>query len=89
MIADQINRDNLTEGESLAYLRHLPQMSSIRVQRTIEAVPAGETDVNLLDMEKKAPVLMIERLVMIEGGAPLEFLQARYRGDLFKYQLKF
>jgi GntR family transcriptional regulator len=86
-IAAQINRAALQEGESLRYLGHLPQIQGSRAHRTIEAVAATGTDAKLLEVEPGSPILQIERLVVAADGTPLEFLQARYRGDRFKYQI--
>jgi GntR family transcriptional regulator len=86
-IAAQVNRAALQEGESLRYLAHLPQLQDSRAHRTIEAVAATEADAKLLDVEPGSPILQIERLVVAADGTPLEYLQARYRGDRFKYQI--
>jgi GntR family transcriptional regulator len=71
----------------LRYLSHLPQLQESRAQRTIEAVAATEADAKLLDVEPGSPILQIERVIIAADGAPLEYLQARYRGDRFKYQI--
>jgi len=86
-VAKHINRAALNEGESLRYLSHLPQLSESHASRTIEAVAADETDAKLLNVECESPILQIERVVFAADGAPLEYLQARYRGDRFKYQI--
>lgn len=86
-IAGQMNREALCEGESLRYLSHLPQLQESRAHRTIEAVAATEADAKLLDVEPGSPILQIERLIIAADGTPLEYLQARYRGDRFKYQI--
>lgn len=87
VIAKQINRAALSEGESLRYLSHLPQLAESHASRTIEAVAADETDAKLLAVECASPILLIERVVLAADGTPLEYLQARYRGDRFKYQI--
>lgn len=86
-IAGQIDQNQLTEGGSLNYLHHLPQMAGSRASRSIEAVAATELDARLLHIPTGAPVLLIERLVTSSSGEAIEFLQARYRGDRFKYQI--
>lgn len=86
-IAALVDHSTLGEGESLRYLKQLPQMRNSQARRTIEAVAAGEIATTLLGMEPGAPVLLIERLTTAEDGTPLEFLQARYRGDRFRYQV--
>jgi GntR family transcriptional regulator len=86
-IANQINQESLNEGESLKYLAHLPQMQNSKAQRTIEAIGASDNEVKYLKMIEGEPILQIERLVTSAEGKPIEFLQARYRGDRFKYQI--
>ncbi len=86
-IAAQIDRQALAEGESLRYLGRLPQLADSRASRTIEAVAATAADTRWLEIEAGAPILQIERLILAADGTPLEYLQARYRGDRFKYQI--
>ncbi len=86
-VAAQINRAALSEGESLRYLSHLPQMQGSRAHRTIEAVAATPADAKLLGVKPGSPILQIERVIVAAEGTPLEYLQARYRGDRFKYQI--
>ncbi len=74
-------------GRTLRYLSHLPQLAESRAHRTIEAVAATEADARWLEVEPGTPILQIERLVTAADGSPLEYLQARYRGDRFKYQI--
>lgn len=85
-IAEQIDHDALTEGESLTYLAKL-ELGPIRVHRTLEAIAAVHDDLDLLGLEQGAPVLQLDRLVSDEVERPVEFLRARYRGDRFKYQI--
>jgi len=86
-VSGQINEAGLLEGGSLNYISHIPQMATSHATRSIEAVAASDLDVKLLHMSLGSPVLMIQRVVLSASGEPLEFLQARYRGDRFKYQI--
>jgi GntR family transcriptional regulator len=86
-VSDQINEAGLLEGGSLNYISHIPQMATSHATRSIEAIAASDLDVKLLHMTLGSPVLMIQRVVLSAAGEPLEFLQARYRGDRFKYQI--
>lgn len=85
--AGQINEAALLEGGSLQYISHIPQIMTSRASRIIEAIPATEPDVSLLQIAPGSPILQITRIVRSSGGEPLEYLQARYRGDRFKYQI--
>jgi GntR family transcriptional regulator len=86
-VAPLIDHGALETGESLRYLKQLPQMHNSRARRTIEAVAAGELETTWLGMEPGAPVLLVERVLAAADGTPLEFLQAHYRGDRFRYQV--
>jgi GntR family transcriptional regulator len=85
--AAQINHDALVAGESSQYLQGIAQMRDSYARRTIEAVAANEIDAELLGIAESEPILQIERVIFSAEGAPIEFLQARYRGDRFKYQI--
>lgn len=87
-LVPHINQEALIQGGSLQYISHLPQIQTSRASRIIQAVPASDQDYRLLHIMTGAPVLMIQRVVRSAGGEALEFLQARYRGDRFQYQLR-
>lgn len=86
-IGEQINRDALTEGDSLAYLRHLPAIAQGQTRRTIEAVSAEGVEAELLGVRGGEPLLLIQRLLSDAEGAPVELMEARYCGTQFKYQI--
>jgi len=86
-ISSQINEAGLLEGGSLNYVSQIPLMAKSHASRSIEAVAASDLDVKLLNMTLGSPVLTIQRLVVSASGEPIEYLQARYRGDRFKYQI--
>lgn len=86
-ISNEINEAGLLEGGSLNYISHISQMINSHATRSIEAVAASDLDVKLLQLSLGSPVLMIQRVVTSASGEPIEFLQARYRGDRFKYQI--
>jgi GntR family transcriptional regulator len=86
-LADAVDEAALREGGSLHYLSRLPQMISARATRIIEAVAATEVEARLLHVMPGSPILQITRVVADSQGRPIEYLQARYRGDRFKYQI--
>lgn len=86
-ISSQINEAGLLEGGSLNYISHIALMTMSHASRSIEAVAASDLDVKLLNMTLGSPVLTIQRLVVSANREPIEYLQARYRGDRFKYQI--
>jgi GntR family transcriptional regulator len=87
IFAGQVDAEALKDGESTRYLGHVPQIQNSRAHRTIEAVAALEADARQLGVNPGTPILQIERVTLAPDGTPIEFLQARYRGDRFKYQI--
>lgn len=82
-----IDEEALVSGGSLDYLLKHPQMHHVNIRRTLEATLANDLDANLLYSEKGDPILSLDRWVFGENEAPIEFLQARFRGDRFKYTI--
>ena len=82
-----VDEKNLTEGQSLDYLKGCPALSESRVQRTLEASIADKLDMDWLDAAPNTSILQLERVVTGSDNLPVEFLVARFRGDRFKYQI--
>ena len=86
-VAEYLDEDKLTVGQSLNYILTHPQMRAPRIVRTLEADMANDLDQDWLLMAPNTPILQLERIVYGENNTPLEFLDARFRGDRFKYQV--
>ena len=86
-LAEGIDRSALDQGGSTDYLRNLPAMHESCVERSIEAVAAGEPEAKLLRIKRGLPLLSIQRLITAKDGRPIEFLRALYRGDRMKFQV--
>lgn len=86
-LAEYVDREALHDGESMLYLSRVPHVHTSRAHRTIEALAATESDAKGLGVKAGSPILQIERVSVAADGTALEFLQARYRGDRFKYQI--
>ncbi|MGD8526740.1 MAG: GntR family transcriptional regulator [Thioalkalispiraceae bacterium] len=54
----------------------------------IEAITAGETLAQHLNVENGSAILRIQRLVFSEEGKPIDFEYLSYRGDAFQYQVR-
>jgi GntR family transcriptional regulator len=59
-----------------------------RSETTIQAVAAGETEAELLDVEIGSPLLLVEGVVFTDDGTPVEYHQMFNRGDRYKYSLQ-
>lgn len=59
-----------------------------RSETTIQAVAAGETEADLLGVEIGSPLLLVEGVVFMADGTPVEYHQMFNRGDRYKYSLQ-
>ena len=54
----------------------------------IEALPATREESELLNIQKKASVLSITRVIMTTQESPVEFACSRYRGDRYRASIR-
>ena len=59
----------------------------VRGNRTIEAVAANETEASLLQVERGAPLILINSVSFIEDGTPIEYYHALHRGDRSRFEV--
>lgn len=57
-------------------------------EETIEAVPAGEREADLLGIPVGAPVLLLCRLSIDDTERPIEYVRALYRADRFRFRTR-
>ena len=86
-VAEAGNAASLPDADLGAFFRGLPNREGIRINRTIQAVPASSEEAKLLKLRTGQPILSIEVTYSDADGTPLEHLRANYRGDRFKFQL--
>jgi GntR family transcriptional regulator len=85
-IADGVVDEFLTAGESSQYyLQECLHVTLSESHRYIEAVPAEETEAELLGVSSDTPLLVVHRTTIAADGSPVEYLRAAYRGDRFEY----
>jgi GntR family transcriptional regulator len=56
-------------------------------EQTVRAVPAGRTESQLLGIEFKSPVLLVENLTFDGTGTPVEFGRSYYSSTRFEYRV--
>jgi GntR family transcriptional regulator len=56
-------------------------------EQTVRAVPAGRTESQLLQIEFKSPVLLVENLTFDSQGSPVEFGRSYYSSTRFEYRV--
>ena len=59
-----------------------------RGRRYIEAVVANETEAKSLNVERGAPLVMLESITFLEDGTPIEYYHALHRGDRTRFEVE-
>lgn len=85
--ADRIDKTYLELGDSLGYLQSNLDLTGSSSERTLEAIEADSSLAQHLNIDMAKPLLRIERTLFSPRGVALEFMQASYRGDRFKYHI--
>ena len=86
--AEAIDETAFSKGGSLHYLNGRGHLEDSYADRTLEAVAASDEEAQLLRIEKGAPILLIQRVVVSKTERPIEFFKGVYRGDRFQYQIR-
>jgi GntR family transcriptional regulator len=59
-----------------------------RGRRSIEAVLATPREAGLLGIQKGAPLILLRSIVYLEDGRPLEYYEAKHRGDRCAFEVE-
>jgi GntR family transcriptional regulator len=60
----------------------------VRGRRTLEAVPANEFEARHLQVDKGAPLILLDSVSYLEDGTPLEYYHALHRGDRSRFEVE-
>jgi GntR family transcriptional regulator len=58
-----------------------------RGRRFIEAVAANESEARLLQIERGAPLILLDSVSFLEDGRPVEYYHAVHRGDRSRFEV--
>jgi GntR family transcriptional regulator len=75
---------DLVENSLYAVLEQRGFMPQRALQR-IRAGSASAEDAGYLDIDRGAPLLLVERRCALEDGRIVEFTESRYRGDSYDF----
>jgi GntR family transcriptional regulator len=59
-----------------------------RGRRTIEAVLANEVEAQMLNVEKGAPLMLLNSISYLSDGTPIEYYHAVHRGDRSRFEVE-
>lgn len=81
--------DDLTNGSLYRWLQTRYGLTVARAERTVEAVAAQQREAKLLDIALYSPLLLLESVVYLPNGKPLEYSSTFHRGDRTRVSINF
>jgi GntR family transcriptional regulator len=79
-------RADLTHQSLYALLERDYGLFIARGARTLEAVAANAHEAELLRVEERAPLMMLDSVSFLEDGTPIEYYHALHRGDRSRFE---
>ncbi len=87
-LCPQLLTADLTNRSLYEFLENECGLRIVRGRRTIEAVPANDIEAKLLQIEKGAPLILLDSISFLENGTAIEYYHARHRGDRSKFEVE-
>jgi GntR family transcriptional regulator len=56
--------------------------------QVIESSVASQSEAKLLNINKSAPIMLIQRNTFLKDGTPVEFVKSVYRADRYKFMIQ-
>lgn len=78
----------LADQSLYEYVENQLNLKIGQATQTVESSLAREDERMLLGIEKKVPILLIERHTLLDDGTPFEFVKSTYRGDRYKFVIQ-
>ena len=70
------------------YVENKLGLSIGKASQMIESSIANAHEMELLNIKKGSPVLLIERKTFLTDGRPFEFVKSRYRADRYRFRIQ-
>ncbi len=87
-ICPNLVEEDLSHGSLYEVLREKYGLKIETGSRTIEAVLASDYDAQLLGIPKGASLLLLKSIGYLADGSPLEYYEAKHRGDKCKFEVE-
>ena len=79
---------NLTNNSLYKFIENEYGLLIVRGRRTIEAIPADEYEAQLLQVEKGAPLILLNSVSYLADGTAVEYYHAVQRGDRSSFDVE-
>lgn len=80
--------DNLSSQSLYDLLEMNHHLYIARGRRVIQAVPAPENEAQLLQIDKGAPLFLLDSVSYLEDDTPIEYYYAYHRGDRSQFEVE-
>ncbi len=87
-LCPQLAQIDLTNRSLYQFLEEDCHIFISHGRRFIEAVAASEQDARLLQVERGAPLVMLDSISYQEDGTPVEYYHAVHRGDRTRFEVE-
>jgi GntR family transcriptional regulator len=87
-LCPQLEHVDLTNRSLYQFLEQDCGLWIARGRRFIEAVAASESEAQLLEIERGAPLVMLDSVSFLENGRPVEYFHAVHRGDRARFEVE-
>jgi GntR family transcriptional regulator len=79
---------DLTNRSLYQFLEQECGLMIARGRRTIEAVAANENEAELLQVDRGAPLILLDSVSYLDDGTPIEYYHAVHRGDRSRFEVE-
>jgi GntR family transcriptional regulator len=86
-VCPQVAGTNFTSRSLYEFLENECGIKLGRARRYIEAVAANEAEARLLEIERGAPLLMLDSVSFTREGTAIEYFHALHRGDRSRFDV--
>jgi GntR family transcriptional regulator len=86
-LVPELTKNDLEEGSLYEILEHRYGLLLARAEQTLEPALADSYVAELLGVSVGAPLLLVDGVVYLKNGIPIEWVQILYRGDRYKFHI--
>jgi GntR family transcriptional regulator len=87
-LCPQLAETDLTNKSLYRFLEQECGLVISHGRRTIEAVAADEFEAELLQINRGAPLILLDSVSYLEDGTPIEYYHAVHRGDRSRFEVE-
>jgi len=82
-----LEKENLETKSLYEILERQYGLLLFRAEQTLEPTIADQKTAKLLSVPVGAPILLVEGIVYLKNGTPIEWVRILYRGDRYKFHI--